>query len=212
MAEKPTYEALEQKVKTLEKEIVGLAKKNKAERESYDELKHEMERRSSELIEANQQLKHEIKEHAENEQALKNSQQLLKILIDNIEGEAFIKDKNGTYLFVNKAYGEHFGVDPEEVIGKDDYFIFSPENAAKLQENDQRIMASKKSEDIEESGVHKGKYAVYLTNKVILPCRKKWKKPLKTHISIWKEPFKKGLHSFQKLLINYVRLNCAIAL
>jgi len=104
MTEKPTYEALEQKVNTLEKEIFDLGKKHKVLQEAYDEIRQEMEKHAAELIEANQQLKHEIKEQqlkheikerAENELALKNSQHLLKTLIDTIEGEAFIKDKNG---------------------------------------------------------------------------------------------------------------------
>lgn len=83
------------------------------------------------------------------EETLKNSQHLLQIILDTIEGEVFVKDTNGKYLFVNKAFGKDFGVDPNDVIGKDDYFVFSPEIAAKLQENDKRIMAAKKAENFD---------------------------------------------------------------
>ena len=75
-----------------------------------------------------------------------------------VKGEVFVKDANGKYLFVNNAFGKDFGVDPKAVIGKDDFFVFPPEAAAKLQENDKRIMAAKKAENIEESGVLKGGY------------------------------------------------------
>ena len=92
MTEKPTYEALEQKVNTLEKEIFDLGKKHKVQQEAYDEIGQEMEKHATELIEANQRLKHEIKERAENERELKHSQYLLKLFLDTIEGEAFIKD------------------------------------------------------------------------------------------------------------------------
>jgi len=102
------------------------------------------------------------------EQALKDSHRLLQRIIDSIEGEVFVKDANGKYLFVNKAFGRDFGVDPKDVIGKDDYSVFPPEAAAKLQENDQRIMAGKEPVNIEESGMLKGKYVTYLTNKVPL--------------------------------------------
>jgi len=102
------------------------------------------------------------------EQTPKNFQRFLQIILDTIEGEVFVKDTNGKYLFVNKAFGKDFGVDPNDVIGKDDYFIFSPEEAAKLQENDKRIMAAKKAENIEESGIVKGRNVTYLTNKVPL--------------------------------------------
>jgi len=168
VTEKPAYEEMEQRIKTLEKEIVEMGLKNKALRKDYDELVQEMENRTAELIEVNQQLKQEIEEVTVSEQALKISQRLLQTLIDTVEGEMFVKDANGKYLFVNKAYGEDFGVDPEEVIGKDDYFVFSPETAEILQENDQRIMAEKKTVNIEEGTILRGKHVTYLTNKVPL--------------------------------------------
>jgi len=113
-------------------------------------------------------LEGEAFERKEAEQTLKNSQRLLQTVIDTIEGEVFVKDVNGKYLFVNKAFGNDFGVDPKAVIGKDDFFVFPPEAAAKLQENDKRIMAGKKAEHIEESGILNGKHVTYLTNKVPL--------------------------------------------
>lgn len=100
--------------------------------------------------------------------ALEESQHLLQTVIDTVEGEVFVKDSNGKYLFVNRAFGKDFEVDPKDVIGKDDYFVFPPEEAAMLQENDKRIMATKKAENIEESGIFKGKNITYLTNKVPL--------------------------------------------
>jgi PAS domain S-box-containing protein len=150
MAGKPTCEALEQRVKALEIEI--------AERDQEKEA----------LRKANQQFKPEIEEHAVTEQALKDSQRLLQTVTDTIEGGVFAKDTNGKYLFVNKAFGKDFGVAPNDVIGKDDYFVFPPEGAAQLQENDKRIMAAKKAENIEESGMYKGRHITYLTNKVPL--------------------------------------------
>ena len=102
------------------------------------------------------------------EKTLKNSPQLLQIILDSIEGEVFVKDTHGKYLFVNRAFGKDFGVDPDEVIGKDDYFVFSPETADILQKNDKRIMVAKKAENVEESGVVKGRRVTYLTNKVPL--------------------------------------------
>jgi PAS domain S-box-containing protein len=110
----------------------------------------------------------EMEECTVNEQALKDSQRLLQTVIDTIEGEVFVKDTDGKYLFVNKAFGKDFDVDPKAVIGKDDFFVFPPEAAAKLQENDKRIMAAKKAENIEENGIFKGENVIYLTNKVPL--------------------------------------------
>jgi len=112
-----------------------------------------------------------LRDISERKQALKKldeSRHLLQTIIDTIDGEVFVKDRQGKYLFVNRAFGRDFGVDPKDVIGKDDYFVFPTEAAAKLQENDKRIMAAKKAENIEESGTFEGKFLTYLTNKVPL--------------------------------------------
>jgi len=93
---------------------------------------------------------------------------LLQMIIDAIEGEVFVKDAHGKYLFVNKTFGEDFGVDPKEVIGKDDVFVFGTEIARQLRKNDQCIMGSKKAETIEERGTLKGKDLTYSTRKVPL--------------------------------------------
>jgi len=165
---KPTYEALEQRVKALEMEIAERNQEKEVLRKACEEAEYRMESLTAKSIKANQQLKQEIEERPENEQALKDSQRLFQLILDTIEGEVFVKDTNGKYLFVNKAFEKDFGVDPETVIGKDDFFVFPPEAAAKLQENDKHIMAGRKAENIEESAVVKGRYVTYLTNKVPL--------------------------------------------
>ena len=66
-----------------------------------------------------EELAQEIEERTVTEQTLKDSQRLLQTVIDTIEGEVFVKDTNGKYLFVNKAFGKDFGVNPKAVIGKD---------------------------------------------------------------------------------------------
>lgn len=112
-----------------------------------------------------------LRDISERRRALKkieDSYHLLQTVIDTIEGEVFVKDNKGKYLFVNRAFASDFGVDSKEVIGKDDYFVFSHDTAAILQENDRRIMAAKKAETIEESTILRGEHVTYLTNKVPL--------------------------------------------
>jgi len=169
MAGKSTYETCEQRVIALETEITERDREKEALRKACEEAaEYRMGSRTAKLIAANQKLKQEIEERAETEEALIDSQHLLQTVIDTIEGEVFVKDTNGKYLFINNAFGKDFGVDPKAVIGKDDFFVFPPEAAAKLQENDKRIMAAKTAENIEESAIVKGKHVTYLTNKVPL--------------------------------------------
>jgi PAS domain S-box-containing protein len=93
---------------------------------------------------------------------------LLEVVVDSIEGNFFIKDTNGVYKFVNSYFCKTFDIDSNEIIGKDDYFVFPPEVAAQLKANDRRIMESKTSEFLEESGMWKGKQLIYRNNKVPL--------------------------------------------
>ncbi len=91
----------------------------------------------------------------------------LLLLLDTLDGVCFIKDRNGIYKYVNRAFETQLGVKREDLIGKDDTFVFGP-NAEALQENDRRIMASKKPEAVEESGIHNNEFMFYLTNKTPL--------------------------------------------
>ena len=127
-----------------------------------------MERHTAETKRAKQQIKNEKERNRKTEKVLRSSEYLIQTIIDTIEGEIFVKDRNGKYLYVNKAFGEDFEIDPNKVIGKDDYFVFSSETAAHLQENDKRIMATKKAENVEESDFVRGKHRTYVTNKVPL--------------------------------------------
>jgi PAS domain S-box-containing protein len=108
------------------------------------------------------------KKLAEQVTALEKSHLLLETLMETIEGEAFIKDSKGKYLYVNKSFCQDFGIDPKTIIGQDDYKVFSSNIAKKLRENDRLIMAGKKPVTIEESGVVKGKKLIYMTNKAPL--------------------------------------------
>ncbi len=121
-----------------------------------------------ELEQRVKELEEEISGGKQAKQENRDCPHLLQEIIDNIDGEVFIKDTNGKYLFVNKAYEKDFGVDKNEIIGKDDYSVFSPEVAERLQENDKRIMESKISEMVEESGEVNGNLTTYRTNKVPL--------------------------------------------
>jgi PAS domain S-box-containing protein len=90
---------------------------------------------------------------------------MLRQLLDSLDAECFIKNKEGVYLYVNRAFENQFGVKREDVVGKDDVFIFGKENAKMLQENDRRIMQSQQPQSLEESGFLDGEFKTYISNK-----------------------------------------------
>jgi len=138
------------------------------ENERVKRLKSNSPRKKRCLKELSMAPKPTYKELAKRVTALEESRLLLETLMDTIEGEAFIKDSKGKYLYVNKSFCQDFGIDPKATIGNDDYKIFSSDVAKKLRENDRLIMAGKKPVTIEERGVVKGKKMTYMTNKALL--------------------------------------------
>jgi len=116
------------------------------------------------LAEKDAQLQQEIAKR----QQLEQESRSLSLLLDTTGAECFIKDKNGIYQYINRAYEQQFGVRREKVVGKDDVFVFGPETAAMLRENDQRIMDGGKTESIEESTWIEDAYVTYLTTKTPL--------------------------------------------
>lgn len=116
------------------------------------------------LEEKETQLQQEIAKHRQLEQESRS----LSLLLDATGAECFIKDNNGTYSYINSAFEHQFGVRSEDVIGKGDAFVFGPEAAVLLRQNDQRIMASKQTESVEESVWIDDIYVTYLTTKTPL--------------------------------------------
>ncbi|MFS8867365.1 PAS domain S-box protein [Synechococcus sp. H65.1] len=84
----------------------------------------------------------DITEQKEAELALRESEARLKAILDGIPFPIFVKDLQGRYLQVNQAYLQKNGKLPEEVLGKADTELFSPEEALELRKEDQRAIQS----------------------------------------------------------------------
>ena len=105
------------------------------------------------LEEQNAQLQQEINKRKRADEALQESQKILQVVSDNIQSLIFIKDLDGRYLMINKAYEKALNIKKEDVIGKNDHYIFPYELATRLMQTDQRIMSSGKPASNEENAV-----------------------------------------------------------
>ncbi len=73
----------------------------------------------------------------------KESERLLKTLIDALPLNVFVKDLNSKKILVNKAECEYLGFkNPNSVIGKDDFDFYSAEMAQGFREEDLQVMNS----------------------------------------------------------------------
>ncbi len=103
---------------------------------------------------------------------IRESQQMLRLILDYIPQAVFWKDRNSVYLGCNYNFARSAGVErPQDLIGKTDYeLVWKPEEADFYRECDRRVMATDTPElhIIEPNLQASGKQAWLDTNKVPL--------------------------------------------
>ncbi|NJO19859.1 MAG: PAS domain S-box protein [Spirulinaceae cyanobacterium RM2_2_10] len=90
----------------------------------------------------------DITERKRAEAALREQQQYLRLIIDNIPQQVFWKDTNLVFLGCNRHWAQAAGLPaPETVVGKTDYDLLDdPEAAEQYRERDRRIIATNRAE------------------------------------------------------------------
>ena len=86
--------------------------------EAHYRLDIRVRERTAELEQANEQLTQEITEHRRVEEALRESEERLKILFEFAPDGYYVNDLKGTFIDGNKATEEITGYKREELIGK----------------------------------------------------------------------------------------------
>ncbi|WP_449658070.1 PAS domain S-box protein [Atlanticothrix silvestris] len=107
-----------------------------------------MNERTITLQQVNEQLLLEISERQIVEEQLRQSQEMLQLVIDNIPQFIFWKDRNFVFLGCNRNFARIAGVEsPEDIIGKTDYdLLVNHEEADLYREFDARVMQTNKPE------------------------------------------------------------------
>ena len=81
----------------------------------------------------------DITERKRAENALRESEERLRAILDHNPGPVFIKDTAGRYMHVNNRFEELFGVPSADGIGKTDAELFASEQARAFQANDKIV-------------------------------------------------------------------------
>lgn len=74
------------------------------------------------------------------EEAVRESENKLATILDNVDAYIYIKDCNYQYQYGNKALRQLFGRPLEEIIGKFDNAFFDETTSARLRQNDIRVI------------------------------------------------------------------------
>lgn len=113
----------------------------------------------------------DITDYILTEQKTKNSEHLLRTLINNLPVQIYIKDTESKKLLANKPELEFCGMTHEkEVIGKDDFDLYDYDTAQRFKEEDLEVMISQTPMLHKEIHLDKadGSKATYLSSKIPL--------------------------------------------
>ena len=107
------------------------------------------------LLQENEILKNQLQEFQKGfvnleQTSLVHGGSLLYSLIQSLPLSIYAKDLSGRFVFANNYYCRNLGQPEEEIIGKTDFDIHPPTLAEKYLADDERIMAFRKIEAIEE--------------------------------------------------------------
>jgi PAS domain S-box-containing protein len=97
--------------------------------------------------------------------SLWESHYMLHSIIEGTTDAVFVKDLQGRYVMANSACVRVFGRSVEDVLGKDDTELFSPEIGRQVMANDQGVMGTGESCCLEETAPINGSTLTYLSVK-----------------------------------------------
>jgi len=99
------------------------------------------------------------------EEAVRQSHALLQAIAEGITDAVFVKDLAGRYLMINSAGARFLGKSVEEVLGKDDTALFSPETAQAIRAGDAHVLEAGRTLTYEDVGTAAGVTRTYLSTK-----------------------------------------------
>lgn len=107
----------------------------------------------------------DITERRETEEKLRESHTLLRAVAEGTTDAIFVKDRRSRYLMINPAGARLLGRLAEEIIGKDDTELFSPEDGRRIMKGDRETMAAGVTNTSEDTTTAENVTRRYLTTK-----------------------------------------------
>jgi len=98
-------------------------------------------------------------------QELQKNLALLQGITENTTDAVFVKDRDGHYVMVNPAAARFVGLTVEQVIGKTDVEVFSPDTGRLIMQKDREILQTGETSTFEEIGLAAGVTRTLLTTK-----------------------------------------------
>lgn len=98
-------------------------------------------------------------------EVLQDRKQQTQTVLDNLPTLFYIKDLDGRYSLVNRAFASLFGMQPRDLVGVMPEVLFGPSDAKRFHDNDRSVLQTGKNIQFEEAFFAQGRHYVFLTNK-----------------------------------------------
>ena len=129
------------------------------------EVERLVARRTQALEETRKMLEQDITQRVIAEKKWQESEGLLRGILDNSGSEIFVKDRSGRYILFNGELEKSLGRSPDEILGRTDDDLFSPEIAKTFRDVDQKVIDSREVVRLETDFEFQGKRRVDIVQK-----------------------------------------------
>ena len=107
----------------------------------------------------------DITEQRRSEFHVKESDALLKGVVNGTNDLIFVKDLQGKYLLVNEAMTQMFANGQETLLGKDDTYLYPPAIAKDIQKQERQLLENQLPQTFEQTVSVGGQLRTFLTSK-----------------------------------------------
>lgn len=111
----------------------------------------------------------DVTEQRRTEALLKESEALMRMVFDTAEDGMFIKDMNGMYVRVNRAFADRFGLQPADILGRRDSELYSAGDAAEIFREDSAVVRNGRTATV--TRMRKLKSGTYYFHTIKTPLR-----------------------------------------